>query len=251
MKKKILGLFLLLCFLFPFNSSYSAYYDFNSGTAGFTTFGNAMPSSGSVELTASAAGQYGSIFLDTPLYAASFNASFDFYIDSTGPSGSYRGDGLTFAWVTSPGLGGGGGELGFTGLTGYIVEFDTYWNEGYEPLSSKLFWDQSNHIAVAQAVNAPLSLADTPEMVGNGWHKVDILFNNGLIQVEMDGTEFINHTLSGYIGSDAYFGFTGSTGASYSRQLIDNFEINVVPIPTSIILLGSGLLGLGVFNRKK
>ncbi len=255
MNKKSLVLVIFVCSFFLVSAAYANLYDFNSGTSGFTTFGTATPYSGSVQLTAPIAGQAGSIFLNTTLNATSFNASFDFW-NAEPYAGIYGGDGITFAWVTTPGVGGRGGELGFTGLTGYMVEFDTYWNSGYDPNDTRYNSDDPDHIAVATTVVSPLAYSKTPEMEQTGWHHVDIAFSNGLIQVQMDDIEYINHLIGGYVGSDAYFGFTGSTGASYSRQLIDNFDITVnqnpVPVPPTLLLFGSGLLGLiGIRTRKK
>jgi len=249
MNKTLFNLIILVCSLFLVNAAYATLYNFDAGTSGFTTFGNASPSAGSVQLTEPAGGQSGSIFLNTPLNSTGFNASFDFW-NGEPYFGVYGGDGITFAWVTTPGVGGGGGELGFTGLDGYMVEFDTYWNAGYDPPDTQYNSDDTDHIAVATAVASPLAYSNTPEMEETGWHHVDIAFDNGQIQVQLDGIEYINHVINGYTGSDAYFGFTGSTGASFSRQLVDNFEINVVPLPATLPLLGAGLLALAGLRRK-
>ncbi|WDP88971.1 MAG: PEP-CTERM sorting domain-containing protein [Desulfobacter sp.] len=244
--------YLILCVFILTGVASATSYNFDAGTAGFSTFGTATSYSGAVQLTAPSTSQIGSIFLDTKLNATSFDVSFDFFISE--PNRPFCGDGLTFAWVQNKGLGGGGGYLGFEGLNGYMVEVDTYWNEPYND-GVEYYLDRASHIAVGQSVMTPLSLSETPDMVNTGWHHADIVFNNGSIQVLMDGTKYIDYVISGYAGFDAYFGFTGSTGASYSRQLIDNFEITVgqtpIPEPSTIILFGIGLLGLAGISRKK
>jgi len=242
--------------LFFSTSSFAVLYDFDSGTSGFTLYGDAIVNSGSIQLTAPAIGQSGSIFLDTALNATSFSASFDYW-NAEPRYGVYGGDGITFAWATSPGIGGGGGELGFTGLNGYMVEFDTYWNSGYDPADTLYNGDDTDHVAVGTEVSSTLAYAILPEMEENGWHHIDVAFDNGLIQVAFDGIEYINYSIADYVGFDAYFGFTGSTGASFSRQLIDNFDLTInqssepVPEPSTLLLLGGGLAGLAWCRRKR
>ncbi|MBC8394278.1 MAG: hypothetical protein H8E17_17130 [Deltaproteobacteria bacterium] len=86
-------------------------YDFNSGLSGFYYYGNTRWNGYSAQLTIPSPNRKGSMFLNETFYADSFSASFDFNI-----GGGTGADGLTFAWVTSPGLGIGGGHLGFEEL---------------------------------------------------------------------------------------------------------------------------------------
>ena len=42
--------------------------------------------------------------------------------------------------------------------------------------------------------------------------------------------------------------FTGSQGAKYIG--LDNVTVSSVPLPPAVLLLGSGLVGLGLLRRK-
>lgn len=249
--KKTFLCFFIFTFLFLANHASATTYSFNNSS--FTPYGDASYASGEVQLTSPANGQSGSIFLDTALRASSFIASFDFKISEI--NSPYGADGVTFAWVIHQGSGAGGGELGFTGLDGYMVEFDHYWNSGYEPPGSALPFDNTNHVAIAQAVDNPLDYFLLPfDLEDNIWRHVDITFNNGQLKLQIDSVEYLNSTIPGYSSFDAYFGFTGSTGASYSRQLVRDFELTInqpaVPEPTTVLLLGAGAICLAGLGRK-
>ncbi len=87
-------------------------------------------SSQAILLTDAADDRAGSIFWLRQMGSYVFHASFDFWI-----GGGSGGDGLTFAWVKGPDfLGGGGESLGFDGLDGYAIRFDTHSNGAGEPI---------------------------------------------------------------------------------------------------------------------
>jgi hypothetical protein len=212
-------------------------YNFDSGLGGFQSYGSAASVSGEAKLTLTTGGN-GSIFLNALFDATAFNASFDFFIGNGSGSGA---DGLTFSWVESPGLGSGGGFLGFEGLVGYAVEFDTYSNS----------WDvNENHIGIAHGtVTSNLITSTVPEMEDTGWHHVDIAFDSGQIQVSVDNVEYINYTIDNYTGFDAHFGFTAGTAAETNEHIIDNFSLTAVPVPAAFWLFGSGVIGLFGYRK--
>ncbi|MEM7316690.1 MAG: PEP-CTERM sorting domain-containing protein, partial [Planctomycetota bacterium] len=56
--------------------------------------------------------------------------------------------------------------------------------------------------------------------------------------------------IQGTVGADtAWIGFTGSTGGGTSDQVLSNFHYNVVPEPSSALLLGAALLPLARRRR--
>ncbi|VAW45598.1 hypothetical protein MNBD_GAMMA04-1340, partial [hydrothermal vent metagenome] len=100
--------------------------DFSSDmTLGGDAYINESHVSNGVILTPNKKFQQGSAFTNLAYEnITGFTAHFDMKLG--GGSGA---DGLTFAWVTDPSVNtSGGGNLGFTGMTGYAIEFDTYRN---------------------------------------------------------------------------------------------------------------------------
>ncbi len=214
-------------------------FNFDSGLTGFQAFGVASHDTDHAKLVGTSTYKAGAIFMDQTRNAAKFEASFDYFIGNGNGA-----DGLTFAWVETAGLGGLGGGLGFSGLSGYAVELDTYKNA---------IDANENHVAVIQnTYSNHLASATTPEMEDTGWHHIDVVFDNGEIDVFMDGTQYIDHTIVGYQAFDAYFGFTAGTGALTNDHLIDNFELKTspVPVPAAAWLFASGLIGMVGMRRK-
>jgi hypothetical protein len=194
----------------------SASHDFNTSLDGLTLYGAATrnAANGNVELSGLGGGSTGSIFLNEAMNANAFSASFDFR--TGGGSGA---DGLTFAFTEAPGVGGGGGGLGFTGLKGFAIEFDTYANGGV---------DSENHVALIQnSYNNHLVINNAiPELETMAWHHVDVTMDQGHVTVAMDGTTVLDHIIAGYDMSQAFFGFTGANGGLTNYHTIDNFTIN-------------------------
>ena len=75
---------------------------------------------------------------------------------------------------------------------------------------------------------------------------------SGLLNLAIDGTNYLSHTLSGY-SNDVYFGFTGATGGLVDEHYIDNWSMDIQQIaePSVLAMFGLGLLGLGFTRRRK
>lgn len=177
-----------------------------------------------------------------------FTAEFDMKLGSgTGASG------LTFAWVTDPSAyTSAGSNLGFTGMTGYAIEFDTY-NSGS--------WDSGsdNHVAVIQDSTTNVLIQEEVNFNLNNaaYHHVEIEFDHGIISVDIDGQNYIdNFEIQGSSGFDGYFGFTAATGPNYADwHKVKNFELAVTPVPEpstyALMLGGLGMVGFMAYRRRK
>jgi len=184
-------------------------------------------------LTDASNDQSGSIFWSEKLSGQKFNIEFDFWIGAGNGA-----DGMVFAWVRGPNLlGGGGGSMGFDGLDGYGVRFDTYTGGAPEP---------ENYIAISSVTPSArtdlITNSTIPEMEDAGtagglpapFH-VSIKFNNGHLEMwmrnetaatPMPETKVFDYEIAGYTAFDAYFGFTAATGGLNNVHAIDNIVIN-------------------------
>ena len=223
--------------------------DFSSDmTLGGDAYINESHVSNGVILTPNALWQQGSAFTNLKYEnITEFTAHFDIKL-----GGGTKADGLTFAWVTDPGAStSAGGGLGFTGMTGYAVEFDSYRNG----------WDNGsdNHVAVIQnsARNELLQAEITDFDLNDGIYRhVDVEFDNGIISVDIDGQNYINDfEIANYAAFDGHFGFTAATGGQRDWHKVRNFELAVTPVPEpstyALMLGGLGMVGFMAYRRRK
>ena len=172
----------------------------------------------SAELTApGVTNQAGSVLYAHPIATDSFVAQFQFRI---GLDGGTRSDGMGFVIETNgaTAVGGAGGGLGMTGLTGYGVELDIHDNAtcgdtsddhvGVDALTLCSASEGTPTSLAAQDVTADFDLADTH------WHTAIVTLSGGQVGLSIDGTEVLSGVaLTGFASGSAYtFGFTGGTG---------------------------------------
>ncbi len=199
-------------------------------TSNYRTNGSAQVVNGALRLTNDAF-QGGTIWFDPLLSSDRFTASFDFELKNQGGIG--WGDGFTFAVVdaainNNQSIGRIGGDLGYAGLSGFAIEFDTYHNFEHDPGYVHVGLDVNGSVTSVAVSNAlPFNILDT------GTVHAEITYNQGLVTVALSKAGVSKTTvLSAVVPESARpttgrVGFTGATASAFQRVLVDNFNFTV------------------------
>jgi hypothetical protein len=187
----------------------------------FSLNGNARQVGGALQLTDNQTLQRGSSFYVTPLQidgGTSFSTQFQFSL--TGP---IRGDGFTFMLQNASqgvtALGSDGGNLGYGGLEKSVaIKFDTFQN-GSLDLSNNFvaLVNNGDIITTLASQNASFDLHNSGLITA--WVDYDATVQQIAVYLSQTGakpgqamfSQAID--LAGILGSQAYVGFSGSTGA--------------------------------------
>jgi RHS repeat-associated protein len=181
---------------------------------------------GVLRLTTNGVYQADSAFYATPISVGTLTASFDLTFSAAGGFGP--GDGATLTLLDasdeSPtAIGGDGGKLGFEGLHGLAVAFDTH-QDSCDPSApfvatstggtcgSELAYDDTN--------------SSIPALYGHTRH-ITVTFTNGAtpaVEVSIDGSVVLDTTVSS-MPSSAYVGFTAASGLSTEETEIGSADI--------------------------
>jgi hypothetical protein len=219
------------------------YCDF-SNVSTLTLNGSAVQSADLLSLTSDDTWTSGSAFVTTPLVwssTTSFSTTFSFALE---PSGTH-GEGISFI-IQNDGvdaLGGVGGGIGYGldgDLTGGItpgleIEFDTYFD----------IWDPNgNHVALTENGDDEEHIAyATPSftMLGGGllyaWIDYDAPSTELDVYLAQSASKpaspLLTTTVSiaSIVGSQAFVGFTASTGSQLNEQDIDDWEFSTLGDP--------------------
>ena len=172
-----------------------------------------------VELTSPMANQAGTAFSTvTTVNAQQVEIEFLFFV-----SGGSGADGFSLTALDASRMtgfvGSTGGGIGYAGMPGWSIEVDTYYNHS-DPTSA-------DHVAFTfdGDVHSPVLWSQLPEMEDNQWHTMRVEVNDPHVLVEIDGTVYINDTVSGNLAFPAYVGFTAATGSLTNFHLIDSLMV--------------------------
>jgi hypothetical protein len=192
---------------------------------GWSHNGSATITSGVVQTTAAVSNQAGSAFYETPLESKHLVVEFDQTIN--GGSGA-DGQTLTFADATkaSPtALGEQGGGLGFAGISGVAVGFDTYKNAA-NPSSN--FAGISNGAGTSAGTLNWLATSTTIPALRTATRHVKVETLNGTVSVWVEGTKYLSTAVT--LPAKVLVGFTGGTGGSNDIHKAANVTISGEPV---------------------
>jgi hypothetical protein len=173
-----------------------------------------------VELTPALRNQGGTAFQTaTTVDSGDIDISFSFYM-----SGGTGADGISVTALDSSRMtrfvGGYGGGLGYSGLPGWSVEVDNYYNNGSDPTTD-------DHVSVH--INGVVGRAEVwralPDMEDGRWHTMRVRALGNRFTVVVDGTTYIDQNIAGLTNFPAYVGFTAATGGSTQNHRIDSLEV--------------------------
>jgi hypothetical protein len=187
---------------------------------GWRLNGSSTSNGGTLVLTDTALGAVGSAFMGTSLASSPLDVTFDFTIG--GGSGA---DGLALVLAdagaaTPASLGNGGGGLGFSGIPGVAVAFDTYKN-AVNPSAN--FVGITDGPAYANDLLHWLTTSTAVPSLRDQTHQAHVRSSNGTLLVDVDGARVMS--LGVTLPARVLLGFTGANGGLTDRHTVANVRI--------------------------
>lgn len=228
---------------------------FNPAATGWTLSGSTPPpmTANRLELTSGLGSTARAAFLNEKQAIGTFYASF-VYQTASGAGGA---DGATFCIQNQAAnaLGGGGGGLGYSGITPSVA------------LALNIYDPNTRGIRLLQngTVTTPFTPI-TPVLVGGNANpiQVNLSYVGGVLTAAFRDTVTSSTFTTNFTvdipaivgGSTAYVGFTGADGGTVSTQVISNFTMSLPSVPIVTQTTGSSLVltwpaALGAFLQSK
>jgi hypothetical protein len=186
---------------------------------GWSYNGSAAMSGSDTRLTPAAKSQSGTVIYPQKISTDGLVVQFNMQI-----GGGTGADGLTFALLspTTPTnkLGGGGSELGFGGLSGVAVAFDTSPVAGYP---SSPFAGIATGLVKTGVLKFAGTVSEMPPL-RTGTHNVVVTVTKSVLTVYYDGAQILQKSVS--VPSSALLAFTGATGGLTDIHTIRDVAIS-------------------------
>ncbi|MBA3808630.1 MAG: choice-of-anchor D domain-containing protein, partial [Solirubrobacterales bacterium] len=180
--------------------------------------GSATIAAGVLKLTGTTANTVGSSFYKTPLESAHLTVAYDQTI-----GGGTGADGMAVvladpAFATPASLGSGGAGLGFYGIRGGAVGFDTY---------KTSMGPSSNFVGIADSTKSiPSAWAVTSTAIGPlrvGTHHIVVSALSGTLTVSIDGTQALSRAIA--LSPTVLLGFSGANGSLTDNHQVSNVKV--------------------------
>lgn len=182
-----------------------------------------------VQLTNDVEDRAGSAFAVTPVPVSYFEAQWKYYIGGGG-----GGHGLAFVLakagaVTELAPKGTGNTIGYQGMTGYALEFDSEAGGTGDP--------DGNHVAwVKAATGQHLAVAASPLPISCGCERqAKVRYDGTKLTVTLDTTVVLDGPIGELTPDTYYVGFTAATGAAEDVHAIRDFKLAVGAIGSGCV----------------
>jgi hypothetical protein len=228
-------------FAAPFNAARNGWsYQLTGTGAGLGGMSN-----NAVTMTVNAGNSQSSCFLSNKIDITSFSASF-IYLDVTGAGGA---DGVTFCLqndtrgVTA--LGGGGGSLGYSGITPSVALAMNIYAPNTRGINLL-----TNGVLPAAGAGAFASILPVDLGGNNDPIQVNVIYSGGVLTASfkdpVSSSTFSTNfpiNIPAIVGANqAYIGFTGADGGVASTQVISNFTMSPPAIKINTRTVGNSLV---------
>ena len=233
MRKIFLLVFLCSLFSVRISAQFSATLTgYPLVTTGWTYGGTSTVVDSEMRLTSPTTSQGGYVYYSTPVNLTScgqFTVDFEFKILAS--AGTTVADGIAFWYISNPPSGFiTGGGIGLPSYpNGLLMIMDTYDNDGNgnNPLETLLGYTGTT-LGYTEGSGTGLlgSVVPNQYFIDDGtWHHCKITYNTGNIAVYFNYSATASITAYYPLTITGYFGFSSSTGAAYSTQLVKNVHI--------------------------